>query len=276
MQHWGNRLYNFILNNFFSIINFIFGIGLICIFIKTLDLSKLEEVKPIQYLFLLLGTSVILLPSISKFKIGSLIEVENKIDATTEELKVFKEQTNYTLSTITSNINSIGNISSNNSTNIIFGENKNTSEELKKISKPNNASINDDQQKLIDQITKEVIFEEDDIRISLARIRMKIEEILMDTCSLLGLERSEYKSFRAMTEYIFSYIKDSTTIEIDKENWLKSTIEEVWYLSNAAIHGKTIKSSEKVVYFIRESIEVISKLKEIQNKIRDNIISESA
>lgn len=213
-----------------------------------------QPIPTIYYLFLILGVSLAFLPFMNKIKIGTLLELERQIKETKNEVKDFKEETRQMLSVISTNVNTIGNLS--NTIN---------------ISIPGMAQLSQAKEKLVQQsdpetlresetIKDELSLESEDTIVALAKTRIKLESLLRKILGKRFKNASEitknikYASFRPLYRRFLKEYPDYTNLE--------NSFTYVGQICNAAIHAQRVPEEQA-----SEALDLGANLIALLNKI---------
>jgi len=149
--------------------------------LNPLDLSNPQNINPLIYLFLILGVTCALLPCLQRVRIGNLIELERKLEATKNDVRLFKEDIKDTVSNLAANINTISNLTTSissisNTINIYIPAYEILHQANEEMTSLFNPSMLAEYHKVRDGLK----LDNENIGLSLARTRIKLELLLFD------------------------------------------------------------------------------------------------
>lgn len=241
-------------------ISWLFSAYFLISFRWNVDLS--QPVPTIYYLFLVLGVSFAFLPFMSKIKIGTLLELERQINETKNEVKDFKEETRQSLSIISTNVNTIGNLSNTIDIHLpgmdqLLKARANVDSFVTKSEKGSETLSESE------KIKDEIVLESEDTIMALAKTRIKLEILLRQ---ILG---KRLKTISGVSEDInyasFGKLYKRFMNEYPEHKNLGNSFAYVGQICNAAIHGQRISEGPA-----SEVLDIGSKLIAILDKIIKN------
>jgi hypothetical protein len=217
------------------------GISLIIIGSRHINLDCPNRVHVIFLSFIGLGLALLILPNFSKIKIGS-VELERELAETKAELQNLKFELRQQVSILTSNINTIGNLS--NQININLPGAKELKDEQAEIKKKTGKTEVE-----IEKVKRDIVLPDEDNILALAKTRIRLEyllrkilkkrTVLSDDVKYLGLNKLEKMFFEQHPDY----------------KYLEKSFDHVVSICNAAIHAQRITEGQ-----INEALELGSHL----------------
>ena len=237
----------------YFIVTWTIGLTLICKSSKILDLSQIDKISPVILMFLLIGLLFLLLPFFKKIKIGKYLEIETDLKQVKKDLSNFKTEIRQNISLLTTNVNTIGNLSNHVTINLpSASELKEESDLIDKY----------DTKSKSEEIISELIFEDEDELVSLAKVRMQMEHLLRKILNKkinINKENKDIKFF-TLTHLIREFISEYPQYE-----FLEPSFVYVRRMSNAAIHAQKLDESQ-----IREGLNLGAKILSILKNESDN------
>jgi len=190
------------------------------------------------------------LPFLKKIKIGQ-IEIEREIAETKKNLDDFKQEVRNNFSIISTNINTIGNLS--NTTNIYLSDINDIKHQLKEKGK--DKATTDEAA----QIKQEVSVDED-YQMALVRTRIKIEarlrELLDKKLTRWADKEIKYLSLNSLIKLFLSEYPDY--------KFLAQSLDFTRRITNGAVHSQSIPEGEA-----KEALDIGVKTMAILNNIID-------
>ena len=214
-------------------ISWIFSAYFLFSFLSKVDLTL--PVPAIYYLFLIFGIALAFLPFMNKIKIGNLLELERQIKETKNEVKEFKEEVRQIMSIISTNVNTIGNLS--NTINIqVPGR-----DELLEAKEGLNRSSDGSTLQKSEEIKNELFLEDEDTIMALARTRIRLEYLLR---TILG-KSTRIEEVPDNVKYLsFGQLYRRFLKEYPMHNDLESSFNYVGQICNAAIHAQKVSKNQ--------------------------------
>lgn len=223
--------------------------------VNRIDLDKPKEINLIFPVLILTGIIFLLLPFFKKVKFGKYFELERDVKEAKKELAEFKNEIRQYLSIITTNINTIGNLT--NQVTINFPGIDDLKEEILTLKQ----QLSPDKEEDAEEVKQELILEDEDNIIALVRIRVQIEyllrKILNKRVSIESLDKEiKYMGLNRLISEFFKYYP--------KYKYLSKSFDYVRRLGNAAAHAQRISEGQA-----KEALELgahlIAVLKDIEN-----------
>lgn len=233
-----------------------FSAYLLILFHTKADLSNPSTIPQIYYLFLFLGILLAFLPFLKRLKVGKLFELERDIRDAKNEVKEFKGEVRQMLSIVSTNINTIGNLTNTVTINVPgIGELLEEKEKLAQTS--DNETL-----RASEEIKDELSLEGEDTIMALARTRIRLEYLLRN---ILGKGTRIEKlpkdiKFISLGQLYRRFLK-----EYPNYKNLENSFTYVGQICNAAIHAQRISEGQA-----REALDIGARLIAILNKIAGN------
>lgn len=179
-----------------------------------------------EFVFLLLGIFFLFMPFFSKIKIPKIIELERSVADAKNELREFKDQTANMFSILSTSISTIN----TNTTNIIMPNR----DDLAEASKELDQSVEKETPEAIREIEDQLILDDEDRIMALARLRIKLEYLLRELLLNISLDKehreNELRRY-SLTRLFREFRANSTGYE-----HLEKSIYYVTQICNASIH----------------------------------------
>jgi hypothetical protein len=184
----------------------------------------------------LLGCSFFFLPFFKRIKIGKLLEIEREVEKTKGEIKEFKDEVRANLSLISTNINTIGNLSNQITVNLPGLA------DIEELKRRLDETTSPRAKEEVQGIRDELVLEGEDTVMALARTRIRIEHLLR---RILGkrITVSIYpdKPIRFLTlQQMFRLF----LLEHREYTHLEQPFSYVVQACNAAIHAQRVTQSQ--------------------------------
>jgi hypothetical protein len=194
------------------------------------------------------------LPFFKRIKIGKILELEREVEKTKNDIKEFKEEVRTNLSLISTNVNTIGNMSNQITVNYPAIADI---EKLKQQLDKNTIYKSMDE---VNDIKDELVLDGDDTIMALARTRIKIESLLRKILSKRIITSSfNDKPIKYMSlQKLFSLFLDRNEDYIH----LQEPFSYVVQVCNAAVHAQRVPQSQA-----DEALEIGSRIIAILSKI---------
>ncbi len=238
-----------------TLISWLFSAYFLISFHLNVNLS--QPVPTMYYLFLVLGVSLAFLPFMSKIKIGTLLELERQIKETKNEVKDFKEETRQMLSIISTNVNTIGNLS--NTININLPKMGQLSQAKEAFVQQSDPETLQESEKIRDELS----LESEDTILALAKTRIKLELLLR---KILGKRIKSVSGDSKDIKYTsFGQLYRRFLKEYPEHTSLESSFAYVGQICNAAIHAQRVSEGQA-----SEALDLGAKLIAFLDKILKN------
>jgi|SRR6185369_4338471 len=205
-------------------------------------------------LYISLWLFFLFLPFFKRIKIGKFLELEREVEKTKSDVKEFKEEVRASLSLISTNVNTIGNLS--NQITLNFPGLAEIEEIKRKLDEKTTAETKDE----VKEIKEELTLDGEDTIMALARTRIRIESLLRKildkrmTVSQIGDNPTRFMSLQKMF-----------TLFLDRNEDLSHLQEPFSYVvqvCNAAVHAQRIPQSQA-----DEALEIGSRIIAILSKV---------
>lgn len=226
----------------FVVICWAIGFRLLYITNSKIDINKLDF-NLIHLAIYILGILLLLLPFFSKVKIGKYLELERKLKETTEELKDFKTEVKQTILTLNSSISTISNLS--NQVTINFPDTTQLKNEIEKL-KSKGSKVDSK------NIEEELILQEEDKILALAKARIQIEYLLR---KILNKRISTSHSGREIKYATLTQLVREFLSEYPDYKYLETSFNYTRVIVNSAIHAQKLNEGQ-----IKEGLELSSNL----------------
>jgi len=182
----------------------------------------------------------IFLPFFRHIKISKLIELERELKETKTSLQEFKSEIRNTLNVLSTNVNTLGNVSSNVTLNIPgLAELQETKKELEQLPKPEG-----NQQ--LEELKRSVQIDSDDLLNSLATARIQIERYLR---RILGKRTETGKDDRGVRFMTLRKLFELFEREYPDYQAVRSGFEDINHILNAAVHGQIVPKKQAIAAF---------------------------
>lgn len=229
----------------FFILSWTIGIIAISKVYALIDLSSPEEISSIHLVILGLGVLLLFFPFFSKINIAKLVELEKEVKSTKDELNDFKTQVSQNLSLISSNVNTISNLS--NQINITFpgiGELQNEIENL-------DSQSSQKSKEEVDEVKRSLILDDEDNLVALAKARMQIEFLLR---KILSKKLESKDNFKEVKYFTLTHLIREFLGQYEQFRFLENSLFLVKNIANAAIHAQKLNQEQ-----INEGLELASR-----------------
>jgi hypothetical protein len=174
------------------------------------------------------------MPFFNKIKIPKLIELERSVAAAKNELEEFKGQTNNMFSILSTSINTIN----SNTTNIIMPNR----DELIAANKEFDQSVEEERPEAIRVIEEQLILDDEDRIVALARLRIKLEYLLRELLLHIAVDKGKRENeLRRLS--LPSLFKEFRAHSSGYEH-LEKSLYYVTQICNAAIHSQLISPGQ--------------------------------
>jgi len=194
------------------------------------------------------------LPFFKRIKIGKVLELEREVEKTKTEIKEFKEEVRSNLSLISTNVNTIGNLS--NQITVNFPALAEIEEIKRRLDEKSETGTKEEAK----EIKEELILDGEDTIMALARTRIKIEMLLR---KILG-KRTKVSRF-GDSPIKFMSLQKLFTLFLDQNEDLTHLQEPFSYVvqvCNAAVHAQRVPQSQA-----DEALEIGSRIISILSKV---------
>lgn len=200
-----------------------------------IDLANPSDIPQIYYLFLVLGVLLAFLPFLKRVKIWKLLELERDIRETKNEIKEFKTEFQQMLSIISTNINTMVN-----QTNTITVNVPGTGELLEAKEKLAQSS-NEETKQASEEIKEELLLEDEDTIMALARTRIRLEYLLR---TVLNKRLETEKSTENIKFMSLSRLYRIFSKKYPEYKNLEKSFNYVRQICNAAIHAQKVPEEQ--------------------------------
>lgn len=180
------------------------------------------------------GLFLFFLPFFKSIKIPQLLELEQNIQETKEELMSFKQQITTSIASLSANISTINHNSNVTNVNV-------STSELKKESARIDRKLAKNVRQYLGEVTNELVLEDEDTVLSLARIRILLESQLR---RILGKTQDTVDSSRQIKFLSLSSLVNLFVKEYEKYSYMQNSFRYVIQICNAAIHGQQVNSAQ--------------------------------
>lgn len=184
-------------------------------------------------LFVALWLFFLFLPFFSKVKIGNLLELERKVEQAKEELREFKAEVRNNLAVLSTNVNTIGNITHQVTVNIPGVA------ELRESAKIVNERASAAARFEAEKIEERVLQWSEDTTLALARTRIELERLLrviVGKPTDLPPSRTDFMSLHQLFNLFIQQHPEFA--------YLKQAFSDVVKVCNAAIHAQRITDAQ--------------------------------
>lgn len=233
------------------LISFYFLLG----FVVQMGFPPSSPITATEGTYLFLWLFFLFLPFFKKVKIGKLIELERDVQQAKEEVKQLREQVQNNFSVMASSISTISNLSNHVTVNLP-GELA-----IQKAKQELGKGAPQDSAKAIEDIKNELILEDEDTIMSLARTRIRIEYLLR---SILN-KRTKVREFsdRPVKLMGLPQLTRELVISYPDLQHLESSLSFVNKVCSAAIHAQLLPPG-----YAEEALDmgarIIAALKDVQ------------
>ena len=220
-----------------------------------------DQLTNTTWFYLVFSIFFFLLPFSKHIKLAKIIDFERDIKKIQDDMKEFKEEIRNNLSIISASINTISNLSNIVNVHVTNPEEKKAAEEG--VSEVASESISAEAEKIME----ELVLDDEDIIMPLARTRISIEQLLR---KILGKRRIiDSISEKDVRFYsIRTLFKEFLRLYPKFKN-LEHSLNYVLKVCNAAIHGQRI-AEEEAKEALLLGAKIIAILKEIAELSQDN------
>lgn len=205
-------------------------------FVADVGCPPKPEIKTGHVLFLLAWLFFLFLPFFKRIKIGRFLELEREVEKAKVELKEFKDEVRTNLSLISTNVNTIGNLS--NQITVNLPGLADIEEFKRRLDEKTSAPAKEE----VQQIRDELVLDGEDMVMALARTRIRIEHLLRKT---LGKRTtvSEFRDkpirFLTLQQMFRLFLR-----EHHEYTHLEQPFSYVVQVCNSAIHAQRVPQSQ--------------------------------
>lgn len=225
-------------------------------FVDDLGFPPKPNVSWSHIVLLVMWLFFLFLPFFNKIKIGKFLELEREVEKTKSEMKEFKEDVRNNLSIISTNINSIGNLSNQLTLNLPGYS------DLESFKKLLDEKFPEAKVKRSQEIREELLLDEDDTVMALARTRIKIESLLRKIT-----QKPEFNFPASESRDRFIPIHEMFRMVVQRYDQyydLRKPFDFVIRACNAAVHAQRI-SQTQADEAIQLGAKIIAILSELSN-----------
>jgi hypothetical protein len=237
----------------FLIMCWTFGLILILNTYKYLTFDSTIEVTNITFVLFFIGLGLMLFPFFKSIKIGKILEIERATKENKEELSSFKNEVRQTISLISTNVNTIGNLT--NQVTINFPGITDLKEANENIKSTTDFGTEEE----VKEIQRELILDDEDNIFALARTRISLEyllrKILDKRTSIKGLQK-EIK-FLSLSKLYRMFLKD-----YPEYDHLANSFDYVISICNAAVHAQRVSVGQAT-----EALQLGARIIAVLNKL---------
>ncbi len=227
---------------------------------KYINLDNPDKIHKIHLLFLMMAFFFILLPFFKTIKIGNYLEIERNIKETQEDVKNFKSEVRQSIQMLSSSVTaSIGNMNNHVTFNIPGMEDM--KKEIRKFK--NQPAYTSSSQ--LTEIKEELLLEDDDITMALARTRIKLEGLLRTALNKKTNITNPEVKFLGLNS-LFKQFVDLNPRFRD----FKNPFRYVQEVCNAAIHGQRVPIEQAEEALLLGAYIIGELNKEIDNQKNKN------
>ncbi|WP_143025162.1 hypothetical protein [Stenotrophomonas pavanii] len=212
------------------LISFYFLVG----FVANSGFPPSRKVLMGDALYVILWLFFLFLPFFSKIKIGSFLELERQVEQAKEELREFKAEIRNSLSVLSTNVNTIGNMSNHVTVNIPGLQELRDAREAVERKAP---QATDDAR----EVEKKLMMQSEDSTLALARTRIEIERHLRKILGKRVAITDPYERPKLMgARQLF----DLFLREHPDMSYLRRSFDYVTQICNAAIHAQHVPEEQ--------------------------------
>ncbi len=222
---WGLAAFSWLVS-FYFLLSFVLNVG----FPPDRNLSNGDAIYLSLWLFFLF------MPFFNKIKIGKFLELERTLNETKAELKEFKSEIRNNISVLSTNVNTIGNLSNQVTVNFPgIGELEEIKNKVDELTEPKTKQEAED-------IRNNILFESEDTVMALARTRIQMEYLLRKNLrKRLSVNELRNKSIKFMGLYQMFNMFIS---ENPKYKYLIESFRYVNKVCNAAIDAQKVPEEQ--------------------------------
>lgn len=205
-------------------------------FVVEVGFPPKPDIKPGHVLFLLAWLFFLFLPFFKRIKLGKFLELEREVEKAKVELKEFKDEVRTNLSLISTNVNTIGNLSNQITVNL---PGLADIEELKRRLDEKTPKQTKEE---VQEIRDELVLEGEDTVMALARTRIRMEHLLR---KIVG-KRTAVSSYddRPIRYATLPQMFRLFLREHEEYAHLEQPFSYVVQVCNAAIHAQRVPQSQ--------------------------------
>ena len=204
-------------------------------FILNVGFPPLRSIAPADVLYASLWLFFLFLPFFNKIKIGKFIELERELTRTQYELKEFKTEIRNNLTVLSTNVNTIGNLSNQVTVNLPgIGE-------LEALKRKVDDQATPKAKEEVDDIRAGLLLESEDTVMALARTRIKIEYLLRKILGKNSVNalRDQTVKYMGVRQMFTMFVKENPQYEFLMEPFLY-----VNQVCNTAIHAQRVPEEQ--------------------------------
>jgi len=204
--------------------------------------------------YLILWLFFLFLPFFKRIKIGKILELEREVEKTKTDVKEFKEEVRANLSLISTNVNTIGNLS--NQITVNFPALADIEEIKRRLDEKSKIGTKEE----VKEIKEQLVLDGEDTIMALARTRIKIESLLRKL-----LDKRTTVSQISDNPIRFMSLQKMFTLFLDRNEDLSHLQEPFSYvvqICNAAVHAQRVPQSQA-----DEALEIGSRIIAILAKV---------
>lgn len=196
--------------------------------------------------YLIVALFFLFLPFFKKIKIGKFLELEREVQRTKTDLKDFKAITSNTLSVLSTSINTVSNSNTVNVTIPSLEEMLAARHQLENSTSPQSsigtAGTVGPTQDEVDQVRDEIVLEDEDTIMALARLRITLESLLrgiMRKRKTADIQESDDIKYLSLGRLFHLFLK-----QYPQYRDVGKSIRYVNQVCNAAIHAQRIPQGQ--------------------------------
>lgn len=205
-------------------------------FILNVGFPPSRSLAPADVLYAGLWLFFLFLPFFNKIKIGKLIELERELTKTQGDIKEFKAEIRNNISVLSTNINTIGNLSNQVTVNFPgLGE-------LEALKRKVDNQGTEKTKKEAEEIRADILLESEDTIMALARTRIRMEYLLRKILGkrvTLNAIRDEMVKFLGLRQMFSMFVKENPQYQ-----YLLEPLMYVNQVCNAAIHAQRVPEEQ--------------------------------
>ena len=231
----------------------------IYIAIGHIDFINIEKTPIVIWKIIAVGIGALLLPFLSKLKIGKLFELERTLTETKKDIGQFKNEVRDSISMLSNNINTMSNLSNQISITMPLLQDIKSEKAFVK----QNSKI--DLEKAENQIKEDLLFVGDeDYSLILTKARIQLEQILREILQFKFDKNGEPQNVRYLTllHLIREFIR-----EFPSYRYLENSLNLIRKLGNVAVHAQNF-SEEEAKETIELSVRSIAILNNVYKELK--------
>lgn len=183
-------------------------------------------------LYVLLWLFFLFLPFFTKIKIGTFLELEREVEKAKEELREFKAEVRNSMSVLSTNVNTIGEMTNQVTVNIPGLAELREARQIVEAQAPKEAK------QTAEQVEERILRQSEDTTLALARTRIDIERLLR---IILGKRTTLAKGKEDAVKFLgINQLFDLFISQNEQSAYLKKAFRYVTQISNAAIHAQRV------------------------------------